>query len=290
MTKLNLGLHHNVPYAVYSAHPGARFSDLKHHERTDAHARLRELEPDEEKKHFTQGRVFHTACLEPELLETNYATVPKVYVDGEMTSDKRVRQVKQAWADLERDRPDAEILKPVDYDEALTWRDAIWGDPFMAEVLGSPGFNEACVFWEDPATGLLCKARIDALRIWRGATIVIDLKSELNASKSAMRRSLEDYQYPAQAAHYLNGLNAVVSAERRFMWFVVEKKTALPVVYEPGFATLEYGRRRISSWLKSLARCQETNVWPGFPAGINDVDISEWKFRQEEYEDGTSGL
>jgi hypothetical protein len=73
------------------------------------------------------------------------------------------------------------------------------------------------------------------------------------------------------------------------MWFVVEKKTALPVVYEPGFATMEYGRRRIATWIKKLAQCQEKNEWPGYPAGINAIDISEWKFRQEEYEDGTAG-
>jgi exodeoxyribonuclease VIII len=285
MEQPTIGLHHGVPYAVYSAWPGARFSDLKHHQRTDAHVRLRELEPDEEKLHFVQGHCFHTAVLEPELLERDFATVPKVMVDGVLTGDKRKKPVRLAWEELEREHPNAEILKEDDFNEALTWRDAVWGDPFMAEVLGSPGFNEASVFWEDPTTGLLCKARIDALRLWRGYTVVIDLKSAADASKEGWRKALGKLFYPAQAAHYLNGLNAIAPAERLFMWCVVEKKTALPVVYEPGYATLEYGRRQVARWLARLKRCRDTNEWPGYPGGRNPIELSEWTFREEEYED-----
>jgi hypothetical protein len=282
-----IGLHRNVPYVVYSAWPGVRFSDVKHHARTDAHAHLKELEPDEEKKHFVQGRSFHVASLEPEHLERDYVVVPKVEVQGVLTGDKRLRPVKAKWKEIERDHPHAEVLGEDDYHQVLSWRDAVWADPLMSEVLGCPGYNEVSVFWEDAATGLPCKARIDALRLWRGWTVAIDLKSDEDASKPAFRRSMRKYFYPAQAAHYLNGLNAIHEATRRFMWFVVEKKTSLPVTYEPGYATLEWGRRRIAEWLARLARCKETNAWPGYPGGINEIDLSEWDFRQEEYDDST---
>jgi exodeoxyribonuclease VIII len=280
-----IGLHHGIPYAVYSAWPGERFSDLKHFEHTSAHARLRELKPDDEKLHFTQGRVFHVAGLEPELLERQFATVPKVVVDGVLTGDKRLKPVMRAWEDLKRERPDAEILKEDEFNEALSWRDSIWAHPLMGEILGSPGFNEASVFWQDPATGLFCKARVDAMRIWKGYTIVIDLKSQVDGSPWGMTQACAKYHYPAQAAHYLNGLNAIAPGERRFMWFTVEKKVALPAIYEPDFATLEYGKRQIAGWLATLAECHKTGEWPGYPAGINPVSLPEWKFRQEEYDD-----
>lgn len=290
MKQPEIKLHQNIPYAVYSAWPGVRFSDAKHVDVVPAHYRIRELGPDEEKKHFTQGRCFHTASLEPELLEREYITVPRVMVDGVLTGDKRLKPVKNAWKEAEANHPDAEILSEDDYNQALSWRDAVWSHPLMAEILGSPGFNEASVFWQDAATGLYCKARIDTMRLWRGYTVVIDLKSGVDGAPRPFQKSLEKFSYPAQAAHYLNGLNAVGPAERRFMWFVVEKDSSLPVVYEPGFATLEYGRRQIARWLATLADCQEKNEWPGYPVGINAIDISEYKFRQEEYEDDASGL
>jgi exodeoxyribonuclease VIII len=285
-----IGIHQKVPYAVYSSWPAVRSSDLKHHADTDAHALIDQLAPPKDKSAFTMGRAFHTASLEPELLERDFAVAPRVMVDGVLTGDKRLKAVKLAWAELEAEQPHAEILSEKDYHQVLSWRDAVWGHPVMAEILGSPGFNEASIVWEDPATGLLCKARIDAMRLWCGHTVVIDLKSDRDGSPRGFAKAISDYHYPAQGAHYLNGLTALAPAERRFMWFTVDKATSLPAIYEPDFATLEYGKRQNATWLKRRAQCLATNEWPGFPAGVNTISLPEWKFRQEEDDDDGSGF
>lgn len=57
--------------------------------------------------------------------------------------------------------------------------------------------------WTDPATGLPCKARIDAVVLPRRVHL-IDLKTTSCRSKSEFIDTCHDYDYDRQAAHYLS--------------------------------------------------------------------------------------
>lgn len=286
------GIYHDLDYAVYASIPAARFSDLKLLDKTPAHYLAAQLRPPKESAFLTKGQGFHTIALEPEHFDERFAVAPKVRVttkDGETvwSSDRRLKPVKTAWAELVAQRPEAEIISREVYDDLLYMRDALWGHDLISKILGSPGRNEITIVWKDPTTEILCKCRLDAIRNWEGTPVVIDLKSARDASPWGMARAIGDYEYASQAAHYLDGANSTRDMARRFMWITVESETCLPVIYEPDWATLEYGRRQLQRWITTLATCQKTNTWPGYPLGINALSLPEYKFRKEEEIHGT---
>ncbi len=71
------------------------------------------------------------------------------------------------------------------------------------------GYPEVSIFWEDPETGIRCKARIDNLKT-RSA---IDLKNFSNKNGVSIDRaissSMSRYGYHTQAVHYSEGLSIV---------------------------------------------------------------------------------
>ncbi len=281
------GIYQDLDYAVYASIPAARFSDLKWMNKTPAHYLAAQLRPPKESDSMTKGQGFHTIALEPELFDQRFAVAPKVKVTnkaGETTwsSDKRLKPVKDAWAELKAQRPEAEIISREVYDDLLYMRDALHGHELISNILSSPGQNELTIVWEDPSTDILCKCRLDAIRNWDGVPVVIDLKSARDASPWGFARAIGDFEYASQAAHYLDGANSTKDMTRRFMWITVESDSGLPVIYEPDWATLEYGRRQLQRWIQTLAECQKTNTWPGYPVGINELSLPEYKFRKEE--------
>lgn len=71
------------------------------------------------------------------------------------------------------------------------------------------GYPEVSIFWEDPETGVRCKARLDRLK----SAAAIDLKSFSNKGGTSIDRaiasSIQRYGYLTQAVHYSEGLEMV---------------------------------------------------------------------------------
>lgn len=71
------------------------------------------------------------------------------------------------------------------------------------------GYPEVSIFWEDPETGIRCKARLDYLK----TQAVIDLKNFTNkygvSIDRAISSSIMRYGYLTQAVHYSQGLEMV---------------------------------------------------------------------------------
>ena len=83
--------------------------------------------------------------------------------------------------------------------------------------------REIAIVWDDPETGLRCKARIDFVSEYDGWTVVGDLKSSINAAPKQWARAVANYGYHRQAAFYLDGCNAISPHDRLFAWIIQEK-------------------------------------------------------------------
>lgn len=277
----DLGLHEDVPYAVYASWDAARFSHLKTFAKSAAHALQAMREPEQQKDHLDLGHAFHLAVLEPDKLRAEFIGGPE--------GDKRLKKTKDAWAALEADHPEKIILRGSDWRTLQQIRDSVSQHAKARSLLSGNGLNECSILWQDDETGVLCKARTDRMTREVGETVIIDLKSAVDASPSGFSRAADRFQYPAQAAHYLSGLNHIAPCERRFMWIVVEKSPPYAVaVYEPDLGALEYGKRRIRSWLLRLAESIRTGEWPGYPSGVNLMELPAWAYKQEEYDEDAS--
>ncbi|MFA5154787.1 MAG: PD-(D/E)XK nuclease-like domain-containing protein, partial [Clostridia bacterium] len=176
----------------YESIKALNWSSLKEVATSPRAYRWRQDHPREDTAALAMGRAVHCAILEPAEFEERYIVRP----DG---VDLRTKEGK-AW------RTDAEASGR----EILTAEQGETVEECVASVGAHPdvaGLLEGClveqvVTWTDPATGVECKGRLDALTRRQ----VIDLKTtrELVRFESDAARLL----YHGQLAWYLDGARA----------------------------------------------------------------------------------
>jgi hypothetical protein len=270
------GVHDGIPQSVYCSWrdehnwPLANHSTLKLFDKPPAKAKhLMDLPP-EPSDALNMGDGAHAATLEP----TRFATE---FIRG-LERGRRSNEDKAAWADFEDEHHGKMILPPDDYDACCAMRDALWNQESTARsMLQAPGKNERSFVWRDHLTKLLCRGRADRMARWQSWTIVVDLKTARSAAMDDFSRDIAKYSYASQAAFYLDGLATLYPLERRWFWIVVEKDPPyLHAVYEPTDRLLEQGRRMYRRWIDIYKHCRETDIWPGYPPGIQEIEIPKW--------------
>lgn len=91
-----------------------------------------------------------------------------------------------------------------------------------------PGESEKAIFWK-PESGLTCKALIDRLAVSEkveNTLIPFDLKTCQDASEQGFLKACRDFDYPIQAAFYMQGLRANYPNHTiaPFTFVLIEKK------------------------------------------------------------------
>jgi len=274
---VNPGIYPGVPMAEYHRWPGVNFSKLKLFERSPAHAREEMLHPKESTDAQALGTAVHSAVLEPDRFAVEY-------VVG-LERGRKSKIDKNVWAEFEAKHPEALILDVADSEVCRGISAAVWAHPVMRELLTSKGASEVCVVWDDEATGLRCKARIDRLGVVGGWSIVADLKTAgdglTDASPGGFSTACARYLYHVQAAHYLAGVRALHDRERKFWHLACEKSAPFAcAVYELSEGALAQGEQQRQRWLHRFAECERTGAWPGYPTHIQPLDLPRWA--QEE--------
>src|SRR6185312_12937213 len=218
-----------------------------------------------------------------EALEIGIATHLALYEPAEF--EKQVvkmgvtRRGTAAWDKQKHDNPGKLLLKDDAHDLCVGMRDAIRKHKTASEILNSPGIGEMSAVWKDKQTGLLCKGMIDRFCQWLAWPLISDVKTCLSAHPDSFARSVADYGYHVKAAWYLDALNAIQPAERRFMWIAVEKQPPYCVaVYEPTDETLDEGRRVYRALLTKYMECEKTNAWTGYDENPVPLSIPKWAF------------
>lgn len=174
-------------------------------------------------------------------------------------------------------------LKPSDWDAVHAMAEALQSHP-LASRLFTQGQPERSLIWQDPATGVMCRAKVD----WLRPDGVVDYKTCESADPQRLRKSVYDHGYHVQAAFYLRGfrlLDLDAAAQREpFFAFVAQEKTPpyLVTVFQLTDTALEYGDRKCAEALRIYADCVEADAWPGYSADIEDIDLPAW-VRTEEY-------
>jgi hypothetical protein len=119
--------------------------------------------------------------------------------------------------------------------------------------------------WDDPDTGLLCKARIDYQR----DNTLADLKTSRDDSNRPLPESFEyslwTYSYYSQAAWYQTGWE-VLTGERLPFWFVVlGTGSPMQCVAAPvGEMTLRLGREKNRERMALWKFCHQNRHFPGY--------------------------
>jgi len=213
------------------------------------------------------GSGFHTATLEPEKLDDEFAVKPSE-IDGQ---GPRTKHYKESFELMQKSEPDKQWLAPADYDLILEMAGSALDNPvlrhYMADidkVVEGTGYFEM--------EGAKCKVRPD-LYI-PGAGVVIDLKSTQDASNRGFTKSVRQFGYLFQACWYMHALRLLGEKPKQFVFIAVEKTapyaTAAYTIKESDinkqFSNME---RACQLW----ATCQSSGIWPGYSDMVETLDL-----------------
>jgi exodeoxyribonuclease VIII len=277
MSAIAPGLYPDLAAELYHADHGVGSSCLKVFKRSPLHYWTQCADPKRITPEPTPaqkvGTAYHFALFEPETFADRYTIVPS-------DVDRRTKAGKQAHAELlatGRELIDADAAADV-----LAMAAVVHKHPMGRALLGTPNPwpREASIFVE--VDGLTCKIRPDFCILPCEAFpngLIVDGKSTDDAREDAFGRSVWRYEYGFQAAYYVDmwQRHFRTAGLPPFIWLAQEKAPPYaPAFYSASREVLTHGRSQYEPLLEQLARCRESNTWPGYPTGISELILPAW--------------
>lgn len=306
------GVYYDVPAEDYHRWPFASNSRLGKlvPPSTPAHLKAYLDEPPVERRSWREGRVIHARVLEPELFRRQYLLAEQcsqTTSKGQQCSKEGTYAVRGgAWIctthlqKLERDgvdpdlHPDVITLKPADAELAEGIATAVHAHPIAGAFLAADGgATEVSLVWDDPETGVRCKARLDYYNAELAGGVAMDLKSTTDASADEFARQAFKLGYMRQGTFYLSGLKelglpcehySIVAVEKAkphaLMVHRITEQTigGLPGPGEPAYHCAANVRALLRVW----GRCQSTGIYPAYPDDVQDLSLPEWAWAAME--------
>jgi exodeoxyribonuclease VIII len=216
-----------------------------------------------------RGTASHTAILEPERLESDYAIFTGKVRNGKV------------WDAFEAENAHRKIIKQGELDQALRMQRAVRSMP-CADAYLSDGHAEVTLVWMDDVTGLLCKGRVDYVK---GDDAIVDLKGTGDASGVSFAREAGRQKYHVQASFYLDGYTTLFPmAHPESVLIAVEYSEPHDVApYVIDADSLEAGRRIYRACLDRIAQCRAERRWPGVANGsVQTLRLPAYELMEED--------
>jgi hypothetical protein len=273
---------YDISNEEYHASPGISRSGIMEFKKTPSHYWHKYINPDYISDHSSPavilGQALHTYVLEPEKFKDQY--VVKYSESGKLEKIPLLKEVGREAYDLakknhELEKQKREAAESEFYKNSLG-KEIIDIDDFkkieamaralekheQAHGLIKDAQYEKSIYWHDPDTGILCKARPDILH----QNMVCDLKSTLNASMREFQRSINSYGYHLQAGMIHEGLKHALGIEIwNFIFIAIEKEEPYAIaVYPLDEVAIAHGIVDFKNTLMRFKNCLDDNYWPGY--------------------------
>jgi hypothetical protein len=218
-----------------------------------------------ENKTFDIGRAAHRAVLGK---GGDYVAYP-----SELLASNGAASTKESktWAEEQR-QLGRTVLRADDVDRIGAMSDAVSAALAAMKIRLDPARSELTAIAE--IDGIWCRAMIDNAPTDNRLPLY-DLKSCEDASPESVIRSVMNYGYDVQAAHYLDVWKAATGEARRFRFIFVEKSAPFGV----SVVELHNDPSSDADWMldaqsktrearRIWAECLARNEWPGYPAQV----------------------
>jgi hypothetical protein len=225
------------------------------------------------KKTFDIGRAAHRAVLG---FGDDYAAVP---VELLASNGAASTTAAKTWIAEQREAG-VTPLKADEVEEIEAMRTAAHAKLSAMGIVLDPARSEIAAV--ATVGGTWCRAMLDNVPEPVREPIY-DFKTCEDASPAACLKAIGNYGYDLQAQHYRAVWKAATGEDRGFV-FIFQEKSA---PYEVTLIRLsgsfeEVAERRAGRARKLWAECTTTNNWPGYPAGIHEVDAPAWLVEREQ--------
>jgi hypothetical protein len=271
---------HVIKNSAYHSGPGLSSSGVKELLKSALHFHTYKNTPNEPTPEMLRGTLVHTLILEPDKIHEDF-----------VVGDFKIRRGKE-YDNLVLNNPDKIVITREEFDEANLCAQSFWkqqADNSELNKLTTGGHRELSFYWEDKATGVLCKARPDL--ITDCGTTIVDIKTARDGSFDAFQKAIVDYKYFISAPYYLRGVNEVMSDPKlgpkgsvlwnvkptRFVFVVIETKAPYAVsIYELDENALAFGSQLIDRALDSYAESVATDLWTGYSKSVIPISLPNW--------------
>lgn len=291
----DVGVHPGTPSGVYHSWHAASNSRLSKLRRSPAHLKSYMERGDSDTAALATGRAVHSAVLEPDDFAARYIVASQCGAtkkgDGlRCTNAGKVFSEKDGWlcdvhskgAIADRSRS---VLSAADHAVCLAVRDAVHGHSRAHGMVTGSGQVELSMVWDEPESGVRCKARQDRHSPDLPGGVIVDLKTTRNASPRAFEKSIFEHGYHRQGALYLSGAQTLGLSARHFVIIAVEKEPPFNVaVYRLTEGALDAGAEQLRPLLAKYAECVQTDQWPGYPDTVMDIALPDWAWDQIDEE------
>jgi len=264
VTPMKPGIYDDLPADQYHADPAYSFSAIKQAMRSPAHLKAWLTAPPEQTPAMRIGTLTHLAVLQPDLFGSTTAVAPIV--------DRRTKEGKSIWEQFQAQNTGKEIITNDEREQLTAMRDSVRIHPAASALLGE-GTAEVSVFNQCVETGLPLKARMD----WVRENAIVDLKTTEDASPAGFAKSVSNYRYDLQAAHYRRMLKLQGRGDLPFYLIAVEKEAPFAVaVYRLDEGDLTLADMQMQQQLRAIASCCEFNSWPAYSREVETLTLPKW--------------
>lgn len=258
------GIYYDMPAPVYHADRAVSKSALDQFEKSPAHYQHWLTNPPEQTPAMRLGTLAHMAVFETARFRASTAIAPIV--------DRRTKEGKSIWEQFQRENEGREIITSDEMQQLESMRASVLSHAAGGELLGD-GKAEVSVFVNDPETNLDLKARVDLLR----KDAIVDLKTTEDASPRGFAKSIANFRYHIQAAHYRRILRIHGLPDLPFYFVAVEKSAPFAVaVYQLDPADLLLAEQYLLDSLRRLSACHVFNAWPAYSRSIETISLPKW--------------
>lgn len=262
-----------IPYDEYAKIKAVNWSALKHMQKSPKHYKHALDNPRKDTTRLALGRAAHTAVLEPDRFMIEYACFK-----GDVRRGSK-------WEAFKEQHQGETILKLAEYEQCLRIRDAVRKHPVAAKYLAA-GMHEATLTWDDKATGIACKGRVD----WISDSVpaIVDLKTTGDIAAARFGATAARMGYHTQSAFYRDGyMTAMGSLGELVPAVVIAVEVDAPhdvAVYRVDEDCLYAGSEEYGELLLKVRRCQQSGEWPGQYPDEQDLKLPQWIWGDEEYQ------
>lgn len=279
------GIRSRVPYADYAAVQAHSISALKalgispkHYLHAKAHPRVTPA--------LTLGTAAHTAVLEPERFERDFAIWTRRTKGGRI-GPRRGKLWDKFLAEAKEENKS--ILTVDEETEARAIQAAVRGNPDVMRYLES-GDPEISMAWQTSVIRAVgspevfnCKGRADWYTHVDGKPCLVGLKTARDHRHFLFGSAAARLGYHLQWGWYFDGYKTITDDEPRMVEIVVESSGPHDsVVYTIPDEIIQQGREEYQNLLRLYAQCNESGEWPGVYQGEQILTLPSWVYGPQD--------
>lgn len=182
---------------------------------------------------------------------------------------------KALRAEFEAEHSDKIILSQANADKVMRMAESVLGHRGASRLLGIMSQAELPIFWQEGNTKM--KAKIDGVC----SLGIIDLKTTADADNDNFGKSIYNYGYHIQAAHYLSGAAANNLPCENFIVIAVENtEPHCTAIYTIDHESIEAGEIERQKLLDIWRYCVQNNTWRGYSDKLQSINMPFWALKK----------